>query len=142
MRTGAVVAAKTEGMAALRKRILETLPKATKDKMREANEKNATEFRDLVARTVPHGHPESPNLGQTLTMGPATRSEIGVAVSIGGPEAPYPLHLEAGHRTKQGKHVPGKPFWNPAKQVLKKRAKGRAARALTAAVKITAAGKL
>lgn len=136
------MAAKVEGMAALRQRILKTLPDAAKKKIAAANEKNATEFRDLVAQIIPRGDPRAPNLIDTLEMRPGDKSETAFLVTIGGPEAPYPLHLEGGHRTADGVHVPATPYWNPAKVVLKKRAKRRSATALREAVQITAAGQL
>lgn len=119
------------------------LPELAREQMRRANERNATEFRDKVASIVPHsGDEKGGDLRSTLEMGRADRAdnETGYFVSIGGPEAPYPMHLEAGHMAPGGKKVEAKPFWNPAKQVLKKRARGRAARALNKVVKDATAG--
>lgn len=48
---------------------------------------------------------------------------------------PYPSFVEYGHKTKEGVHVPPKPFFWPAYQVMKKKIRSRAARAMTAAVK-------
>jgi hypothetical protein len=136
------VASKVEGIQAFRQRVLGTLKPEARKLMADANQKNAQEFHDLVAQIVPRGDPKPPNLADTLVMRPGDQTSTAFLVSIGGPGAPYPLHLEGGHRTKGGAHVPAEPFWNPAKRVLRNRARRRAQRALNAAVKLTAAQKL
>lgn len=116
------------------------LPEAAREQMRRANERNATEFKQKVESIVPHtGDDKGGDLKSTLVM-EKSDNDTGYSVSIGGPEAPYPMHLEAGHMAPGGKKVEGKPYWNPAKQVVKKRARGRAARALNKVVKEAAQG--
>lgn len=132
------VSVRIEGIARWKEKILKRLPAALRDQIKAANTKNADEFIKLVATNIPRGDPEDGNLVDTLHKGDATgnrRSETGVVVTIGGPDQPHPVHLEAGHRNKDGTHVPGKPYWWPARRVLRKRAKSRVARAANAAVR-------
>ena len=116
------------------------LPEAAREQMRKANERNASEFKAKVESIIPHtGDDRGGDLKSTLTMA-KTDNDTGYTVSVGGPEAPYPMHLEAGHMGPGGKPVPGKPYWYPAKRVLKKRAAGRAGRALNATIKAATTG--
>lgn len=124
---------RVEGLEALRAKVLDRFPEAAKEEMRKANEKNAQEFEAGVRRIIPKGDPKNGNLVDTLNT--AAEGETGFRVTIGGPGAPYPLHLEAGHRNADGSHTPAKPFWNPTKRVLAKRARGRANRGMNKAVK-------
>lgn len=118
---------------------LARLTESGRAKMKGANEASAREFAALVERIVPKGAPgenDAARLVDTLEVRPVGGDEgVAVEVTIGGPAAPYPLHLEAGHRAANGEHVPGKPYWNPARRVLRKKLRARAARALNAAVK-------
>ena len=129
------LSARTERLQALRRKVLERLPAAAREETRRANDKSADEFMATIRRVMPAGDELAPELISTLEKRPG---EVGVIVSIGGPQAPYPLHLEAGHKAPDGSHVPPKPFWNPSKAVVSKRHRGRARRALSKAVKITA----
>ncbi len=116
------------------KRRIEKLSDAAKTKMEKANALNSAEFEAKVNAIIPHtGDAKGGDLKATLTR-ERGETETGWKVSIGGPGAPYPLHLEAGHMGPGGKPVPAKPFWNPAKRVLRKRAEGRRNRALKQAV--------
>lgn len=130
--------ARTEGLRRLRQKVLERLPAAAREEMRKANDKSADEFVATIRRVMPAGDELAPELISTLERRPGDPGDVGVIVSIGGPSAPYPLHLEAGHKAPDGSHVPPKPFWNPSKTVVSKRHRGRARRALSKAVKITA----
>ncbi|HYC66645.1 HK97 gp10 family phage protein [Brevundimonas sp.] len=133
------MANEVQGLKRLQDRT-QRLPEAAREQMRRANEKNASEFKAKVEAIVPHtGDDKGGDLRSTLVMA-KTDNDTGYTVSIGGPEAPYPLHLEAGHMGPDGKPVPGKPFWNSAKRVLKKRAAARASRALNAAIRQAKAG--
>lgn len=124
---------RTEGLERLQARIAK-LSQAARDQMARANERNAQEFHDKVEAIVPHtGDDVGGDLRATLKMEKG-ETETGYIVSIGGPEAPYPLHLEAGHIGPDGKNVPATPFWYPARRVLRKRAQGRRTRALKQAV--------
>jgi hypothetical protein len=133
---------KTENLQRWRQKVLERFPDAAREQMRQANDKSADEFMATIRRIIPEGDADAPELISTLEKraGDAGFGGLGVVVSIGGPAAPYPLHLEAGHKARDGSHVPAKPFWNPAKRVTTKRHKGRAARALRKAVQITTGG--
>ena len=51
---------------------------------------------------------------------------------------PYPAHVEYGHRTKAGRHVPAKPFFWPSYRVAKKRIRSRISRAINKGVKSVA----
>lgn len=119
---------------------LAQLSQAARAEMRKANDKNADEFLAKVAQIVPRSNDaDGVELAETLEKVPG-ETETGVKVQIGGPGAPYPAHLEFGHMGPDGKKVEAVPFWYPAKRVLKKRARGRAARALSKAIKMTSGG--
>lgn len=127
------MANRVEGLERLKRR-LETLSSAAKEQMAKANERNAREFHDKVAAIVPHtGDAKGGDLSSTLTLEKG-ETETGFIVAIGGPGAPYPAHVEFGHKGPDGKKVEAVPFWFPAKRVLKKRAQGRRNRALKTAV--------
>lgn len=133
---------RTEGLQQQRQKVLRRFPAAAREEMRRANEKSADEFMALVRRILPPGDPDAPELVSTLEKRPGdeTSGGLGVIVSIGGPSAPYPMHLEAGHRAADGSHVPGRPFWNPARRVVNRKHKGRAARAQRKAIKTITGG--
>ena len=102
-----------------------------------ANDQNADEFMAHVSAIVPRGeagdaHPGA--LAESLAKGPGEKPHS-VKVSIGGPEAPYPAHLEYGHMAPGGVHVHAEPFWWTTWRVLKRRFKSRASRAGTAAIR-------
>jgi hypothetical protein len=106
--------------------------------LKAGNKKSADEFMALVKLAVPqdpadsHGH-----LADTVQESDV--GEVGVQVSIGDAERPYPAHLEFGHRSRGGSHVPAKAFWYPAKRVTQKRAHDRILRNERAAIKAAAA---
>lgn len=129
------MATKVEGLARLRAKVLQRFPAAVKADMKAANRKNAEEFAATVRRIIPKGDPKDGQLVETLQISDAEGSETGVEVTIGGPSAPHPLHLEAGHRNRDGSHTAAKPFWNPAKRTMSKKAKGRANRVANKAIK-------
>lgn len=121
------------GLARLRERLLAMAGPEAEAEMLKANERNAKEFAATVRRIVPRGDDRDGHLVASLVE--YRLPGIGVGVSIGGPEFPYPLHLEAGHRNKDGSVTPAKPFWYPAKRVLAKKARGRQLRAQRFAIK-------
>lgn len=129
------ISAKVQGLERLRNKVLQRLPTEARAKLDAANSRNADEFLARVAIVVTKGDPKDGNLVDTLKKEKSDRSETGYAVSIGGPDQPHPMHLEGGHRAPDGSHVPGKPYWNPTKRVMKKRARARNARAASAAIK-------
>jgi len=135
--------ARTENLQRWRQKVLERFPKAAREAMREANNKSADEMMATVRRIIPEGDELAPELISTLEKraGDPEFGGLGVMVTIGGPQAPYPLHLEGGHKAPDGSHVPPKPFWNPAKRVTAKRHKGRSARALRKAINSITGGK-
>lgn len=136
------MASRVEGLQRLRQKVLQRFPAEARKAMKDANEKSAQEFAATVRRIIPKGDELAPELDQTLEVrdGDAAFGGLGVLVSIGGPLAPYPLHLEAGHKAPDGSHVPAKPFWNPAKRIVAKKHKGRASRALRKAIQATTTG--
>lgn len=118
------------------------LPAAIRAAAMRAAEENADEFVSLITRTVPKGEDAgkgNERLVDTLQKGPS-KLGFGVRVTIGGPEAPYPAHLEFGHMTKGGKHVPAKPFWYPARRILKKKQRDRISRRVRDAIRAMIAG--
>lgn len=117
---------------------LSKLPQLMKEKVKAANEQNALEFMSTVASLIPLGERE-PHLVSTLEMGPA-KTPLGVSVSIGGPAAPYPAHLEFGHMSPGGVHVHAEPFWFTTFRVLRKKFRGRQTRAASAAIKALTIG--
>ncbi len=128
-----MVSARVRGVDNLKKK-LKRLPPKAKRYIARANEDNADEFAGLLERTIPRGDEAGGHLADTLRKSRG-RTETAVRVSVGDEQHPYPLHLEAGHKTPGGGHVAGKPFWWPAKRRLKKKLASRATRALTKAVK-------
>lgn len=131
------VSAKVRGedLARIRAKMLGLLGPEAKAATRKSNALSAKEFEALVRQIVPRGPEERGHLVDTLRSWSV--GETGVAVGIGnrGGGKPYPLHLEAGHRNKDGSHTPATPFWFPAKRVLKKKHNNRALRAERAAIK-------
>jgi hypothetical protein len=122
------------GLARWRTKVLQRFPAAVHENIKAANQQNATEFKDQVLAGIAHG---DGTLEATVKLEPV--GEVGFKVSVGGPEAPYPLHLDAGHMTPAGVHVPAKPFWYVARRLLRKRFRARAARARTKAIHAVAA---
>jgi hypothetical protein len=132
------ITAKIEGLDRLNAKLLKLAGSGNVAVLQKANQKSAKDFQALVRATAPkdpetkHGH-----LVDTLTE---RLDGYAVAVSIGDANHPYPLHLEVGHRARDGAHVPAKAFWFPAIRVLKKRRRGQIARAEKAFAKQIAAG--
>jgi hypothetical protein len=125
------MSARTEGLDKLRRKLVSQLPEGMRKNIRDANLKNAQEFKAKVLAIIPEDHGD---LAASLTSEDV--GDIGVKVSIGGPTAPYPLHLEAGHiDARTGEHVPAKPYWFPAKRVLRRRFTNRISRGVTKAIK-------
>ena len=107
-------------------------------RMKAANKKSADEFMALVKLAVPRD-PEAKNGQLVDTVREDDTGPVRVEVSIGDAAHPYPAHLEFGHRSRGGTHVPAKPYWYPAKRVLKKRAHNRILRAERTAIKAAVA---
>jgi len=124
------VTAKVLGLESLQAKMYRLIGPEGKSVLKAANAKSAREFMALVRTACPRDEDEGGHLIDTLEQ--TDRGEAGVVVSIGreGGRFGYPLHLEAGHKTKSGKHVPPKPFWFPSLRVLKKRSAGRGNRAM------------
>lgn len=127
---------RTEGLARFKQKLLARMPQAAREEMRKANQKTANEFEARVRQIIPRGDPARGHLLDSLKQ--EAGQGVAVLVSIGDAAHPYPLHLEAGHKAADGSHVPARPAWNPAKRLARKKHRARAARALRAAVKITA----
>ena len=102
--------------------------------LRAANEKSATEFMSLVKLGAPQD-PNDPHGHLIASLKKEDVAPAAVFVSIGDETRKYPAHLEIGHRSKDGKHVPAKPFWYPALRVVKKRNALRLARAERSVIK-------
>jgi hypothetical protein len=130
------VEVKVEGLASLEAKIHKLAGPQMMAALRAANEKNAEEFRSLVASICPRGDDAKAG-GRHLvdTLEKKAVGPMGFEVSIGNQGSRYPLHLEAGHRDRGGGHVPGKPFWRPALRVQRTRWRRRTARAVGAAAK-------
>jgi hypothetical protein len=129
--------ARVMGMESLRRRVLEVLPKAAKDAMWDANWENAQDFAGQVRQFLPVGDPRRGHLVDTLKVEAGEKSETAAVVTIGGPEAPYPLSLETGHRNADGSHTPAQPYWFPARRAVKGKAGRRNGRALAKALQET-----
>ena len=131
--SGEAKAVRVANLARFKARLLAIVDPQAIATLRKANAKNAQDFRDTVARSVPRGDPEDGQLVDTLTVREYPPTATGV--SIGDEKHPYPLHLETGHRARDGTHVPGKKYWFPSKQATKKRAHNRLLRAERAIIK-------
>lgn len=125
------MSARITGIESLSAKLMRLAPTVA-EAVAKANGQNADEFMSRVAAIIPR---ERGALAGTLAKAAATRGPLGVMVSIGGPTAPYPAHLEFGHMTKAGVHVPAEPFWFTTLRVTRKRFRARAARAGRAALK-------
>jgi hypothetical protein len=132
-----MISAKVEGLERLKKKMLALAGPQNEAVMRAANQKNADEFEALVRSIIPRGDPEDGNLVTTLHQ--THPSPLATAVGIGSDALPYVYHLETGYTAKDGTHVPGKPFWFPARRVVRKRAHSRIVRAERAVIKSIAA---
>jgi hypothetical protein len=117
---------------------LRKLPDSLKAAAKAANEQCADDFMSAVRRVVPRGGKDPGQLARTLAKGPGKKSPLSVQVSIGGPEAPYAAHLEFGHLTAEGVHVPAVRFWFPVLRVNRKRYKSIRNRAANKALKALA----
>ena len=106
------------------------IPGSVQAAARDANDQNALEFMRGVLAVIPR---EEGKLSGTLTK-EAGKTPTAVKVAIGGPETPYPAHLEFGHRDGKG-HVPAKPFWFTTLRVNRKRFQGRSSRATSKAIR-------
>jgi hypothetical protein len=129
------ISVKVANIQRSRERILSLASPAQIAKLKAANQQNADEMRTTVARIVPREHGELAATLNTYSLG-----VVAVATAIGNTETPYPLHLEAGHRNHGGSHTPGKPFWNPAARVQRKRWAQRVRRAGNDIIKSATAG--
>jgi len=127
------VTAKVLSDGKFRGKMLAIVGQAGADKLHKANQKSADEFEALVRQAIVTGPARGGHLEDTLDQYPA--GEVGVAVSIGNPSLPYPLHLEVGWKAADGSHVPGRPFWYPAARIMRKRAWNRIKAAERAAIK-------
>jgi hypothetical protein len=130
------VSAKMTGLERAMARAL-ALPVALRETAAAANKDNANEFASAVARIIPiddDPHHDGEHLVATLAVTPG-KTATGTDVTIGGPDAPYPAHLEFGHMD-HGKHVPAKPYWFTTLRVLKARFRARWSRAMNKAVKV------
>jgi hypothetical protein len=125
--------AKVAGLAALEAKIAR-IPGSIRDAAKDANDQNALDFMRQVHAIIPRDDKAGEHLADTLVK-EAGKTSTAVRVAIGGPEAPYPAHLEFGHRGPDGKHVPAKPFWFTTLRVMRRRFRDRASRAASKAIK-------
>jgi len=103
--------------------------------LQKANIANAKQFADLVRTAIPQD-PESHRGAHLVdTLEQTSVPPTGAQVSIGTAAVPYPLHLETGHRARDGSHVPAKAYWFPAKRVVQKGSRARTLRSYRAAIK-------
>lgn len=131
----------TQGLASWTAKIAR-IPQLLRDSQRQADDKNADDFMQQVAVRVPKA--DGPSDGEhyeklvdTLQKTPGP-GPMAVSVSIGGPRAPFPAHLEFGHMSRGGRHVPAEPFWYPTLRVNRTRFRSRRSRAASAALKTIA----
>lgn len=130
-------------LARWKAKVLSRLPVAGKAKLKAANRKNAEVFAARVGPIIPREDGTDSRRAPGLlasTLAVADVGELGASVSLGSSAAPFPFHLEGGHRNKDGTHTPPKKFWNPVKRLTRKAARARSARALNQAAKLVAGG--
>jgi hypothetical protein len=133
-----LITAEVKGLDRRRSIVLARFKAIQKANIRDANEKNADEFASQVVSAISHTSAELPAAGHVpleQTVRKEQFGEVGFRVSIGGPQAPYPLHLDAGHMASDGKHVPAQPFWWVTLRLLGSRFRSRRNRAQSAALK-------
>lgn len=114
------------------------LPAAVAEALKAVNGQNAEEFAQRVRAVIPVDDAASVHLAETVRTEPG-KSPLARRAVVGGPEAPYPAHLEYGHIGPGGVHVAPRPFWWPTWREGKRRFKGRASRAASKAIKLVAA---
>jgi len=127
-----------KGSAELQRRIA-ALPAEMIAHLKPAVERGANDMAGKLRSIAPvsdlEGHPGE--LKASIHTEPG-RHELSVAVIVDARDAAgkaYPAHVEYGHRTKGGVHVPAVRFFWVTYNVLKKRIRARMARAVTAAAK-------
>lgn len=121
---------KVEGLARLKAK-LDAMPKKVKAAVRAALEKNADEYAADLRRLLPR---DSGDLAGTVRKADGAH-ELAVEVSVGDAKAPYPAHLEWGHKARDGSQVPAQPTVYPLLRTKRKRFSGRVARAGRKAIK-------
>jgi hypothetical protein len=122
----------------LRRKLLAIIGPKAEAEIGKANMQNAEDMARTARSAVPRGDPELGHLANTITARQTTTTAA--EASIGDENYHYPLHLEVGHRARDGSHVPAKAFWFPSRRLVKKRTYGRLARAERKAIKAIAGG--
>ena len=128
-----MITAHVQNFERMKARVLKLLGPQGRAVITRANELSADQFAFMVRAAIPYGEPKHGHLRSTIVK--EKRGETGFAVSIGGADFPYPLHLEVGHRAANGRLVPGRAYWFPAKKIIRARAYNRVKRAAREAVK-------
>lgn len=124
--------------------ILAKLPDRVKEPLRRAAELSADDMVERLKQTTPvapefERHPGE--LRDSVHRAPG-QTEIGaqVVVDAKDPEGRfYAAHVEYGHRTAEGAHVPAKPFFWPTYQTLRRRMVSRIAAAARRVIKAESA---
>lgn len=135
------MATKIQGLADLRKK-LAAIPNATKSEIRKVIEVSAAEMVSLAKTLAPV---DSGDLRDSIRSEPGTH-DLAVVVRAGGDSTTVPARAGRGEHdySVSVEHgtidTPEQPFFWPSYRAVKKRAKGRASRAVRKAVKRAIAG--
>jgi hypothetical protein len=114
---------------------LEQLKRSAREALLRAQVTKADLFMGKILSVIPKEH------GELAATVKADETETGAMVAVGGPEAPYPLHLDAGHLGPGGVHVAAVPFYYVSRRALKKKFASIDAASVNKAVRaVTSAG--
>lgn len=136
-----MITCEVKGLEEWKAAILGRLVPVAKERIRQANSESADDLVEQVREAISHTTPPKEAEGHVpleQTLRKEDHGEVGFRVSVGGPEAPYPLHLDAGHMARDGTHVEAQPFWYVSLRFLSRSRRNRRTAAHRAAVKATA----
>ncbi len=124
---------------------LDRLSDAARETLRGALDKSADELVDGIKAIVPVGHglEQHPGELRDSVHKEDGRNALSVYVTEDAKAADgefYGPHVEFGHKTADGAHVPAYPHFFPEVRVSKRKMKSRISRAMTQAIRQTLAG--
>jgi hypothetical protein len=126
------------------KAMFDRIPARAMALMADAVDESADEFVSAVQQACPtsdlEGHPGELRESIHKKPGDDALQKYVVADAKDAKGNYYGVHVETGHKTPDGKHVPAYPFWWPTWRLTRKRIRSRINRAFDAAMKEIAGG--
>jgi HK97 gp10 family phage protein len=114
-------------------RAIDALPAKAKAAIKATTEKTGQEMAKRVTAAMPTG-PDAPHAKNTVRV-ERGRTELSVDVIVGDDGSPYWPHVEFGHMTENGVHVPPQPVFYPAARIFRRRYRNRMSRLFRKLVK-------